>query len=134
MKKIKVNIENLDNRIDFIDEDNSLLYWSIYDFSYKRRMRIFDNNDINVGYVKLKIDTLNNDIEFCDKQDNLLETFNLDYLSGNIDELKLDIIKNNVSFMHIDKINNECIIEVFDDDILKAIMYMIVVLDLHKKG
>ena len=132
--KIKVNTKNLDSRIDFLNENNKLLYWTIYDFSYKRRMRIFNDLDIEQAYVRLKIETLNNDIALYDLQDNLLEKFNENNLFGNIEELKLDVKKDNELFMHIEKNDNECEINVFSENILSAIMYMIVILDLHKEN
>ena len=43
------------DRTDLLDEEGKLRYWGIYDFAFKHRTRIFDENDIEVAYVQKDI-------------------------------------------------------------------------------
>ncbi len=42
-------------RTEIKNEEGKLMYWGIYDFSYKWRIRIFDENSLEIGYVQYRI-------------------------------------------------------------------------------
>ena len=82
------------NRTEIKDLDGNLLYWSIYDFSYKYRTRIYDSNDIEDAYVEKMVEQ-DNKVRCVNLKDNkelyLLKTVNgyeygaYDYI-GDIDK------------------------------------------------
>lgn len=127
---IKVNLENISisSRIDFLDENNGLLYWSIYDFSYKRRMRLFDSNDNELGYVTLKIDSLNNTEAVYDKQDNKLAEYSEFNIDGDIKsyEFKIDGIIYK-------KEDDNLIIKTEENKIYATILYTLISIDKNEK-
>ena len=127
---IKVNLENISisSRIDFFDENNSLLYWSIYDFSYKRRMRLFDSNDNELGYVTLKIDSLNNTEAVYDKQDNKLAEYSEFNIDGDIKSYEFEI--DGIIYK---KEDDNLIIETEENKIYATILYTLISIDKNEK-
>ena len=127
---IKINLNNvsINSRIDFLDEKSNLLYWSIYDFSYKRRMRLFDNKDNELGYVNLKIESLNNVETIYDKQDNKLDEFDETILKGDIKSYDF-----NVEDVVFTKKDDELLIQFEDDKVYKAILYALISIDKNEK-
>lgn len=108
------------NRTEIKDLDNNLLYWSIYDFSYKYRTRIYDGNDIEVAYVE-KIVAQDNTVRCVDLKDNkeinLIKTDN-GYKYGDYDYIG-DVDKGHIEgIMELE----DSQIEISDENNL--IMYM----------
>ena len=58
------------NRTDLLDEKGSLRYWGIYDFAYKYRTRIFDENDNEVAYVQKDVSVNEDVVIFYDAAGN----------------------------------------------------------------
>lgn len=127
---IKVNLKNvsISSRIDFLDENNGLLYWSIYDFSYKRRMRLFDSNDNELGYVTLKIDSLNNTEAVYDKQDNKLAEYSEFNIDGDIKSYEFEI--DGIIYK---KEDDNLIIETEENKIYATILYTLISIDKNEK-
>lgn len=127
---IKVNLKNvsISSRIDFLDENNSLLYWSIYDFSYKRRMRLFDSNDNELGYVTLKIDSLNNTEAVYDKQDNKLAEYSEFNIDGDIKSYEFEI--DGIIYK---KEDDNLIIKTEENKIYATILYTLISIDKNEK-
>ena len=88
--KIYFDLNNLINRqkTEIKDELGNLLYWGIYDFSYKYRTRIFSNNDNELMYVQKDISKDDNIVNICDLKDTVI-----DYIHGDLlvnDNLKIN--------------------------------------------
>ena len=129
---MKLNIENLslDSRIDFI-EDNKVVYYGIYDFSYKRRIRIFDGEDNELGYVQLQRGNIVEDVICCDKKDIVLNVFDKDCVKGENYNFVFEI--DGKQIMSVNRDNNECIINASKDNELLAVMNMIAIIDMIGK-
>ena len=88
--KIYFDLNNLINRqkTEIKDELGNLLYWGIYDFSYKYRTRIFSNNDNELMYVQKDISKDDNIVNICDLKDTVIDYINGDLLVN--DNLKIN--------------------------------------------
>lgn len=128
--EVIVNLKNttINSRIDFLDENNNLIYWSIYDFSYKRRMRLFDNKDNELGYINLKIESLNNVEAIYDIQDNKLDEYKEANISGNIESY--EFIVDGIKYK---KQDNYLVINAEENKINTAILYALISIDKNEK-
>ena len=88
--KVYFDLNNLINRqkTEIKDELGNLLYWGIYDFSYKYRTRIFNNNDNELMYVQKDISKDDNIVNICDLKDTVIDYINGDLLVN--DNLKIN--------------------------------------------
>lgn len=88
--KIYFDLNNLINRqkTEIKDENGNLLYWGIYDFSYKYRTRIFNNVDNELMYVQKDISKDGNIVNICDLKDTIIDCINDDLLIN--DNLKIN--------------------------------------------
>ena len=115
---------DLNKKIELLNDNNEVMYWLIYDFAYKRRMRIFDSLDNEVAYVNLKIESLNNDIALYDKEDQLISVYDKGNVIINEDGYTIK------DLMNINKKDNCYELEVLDEDnVLTSIMYLLVIFD-----
>jgi len=73
-----INKDNFDlnGKIEIFDENKNIKYWSQYDFSYKRRVHIYDEFNNEIGYVQYKILTTQDSNEVFDYQDNPIDISN----------------------------------------------------------
>lgn len=58
------------NKFEIKDVDGENRYWGIYDFSYKRRLRIFDKDNNELAYIQYRVSSLEKGITFYDVEDN----------------------------------------------------------------
>lgn len=131
---MKLNIENisLDSRIDFIDNDK-VVYYGIYDFAYKRRIRIFDDLDNELGYVQLQRGNILEDVVCCDKKDTILNIFNSNDVKGDVDNFNFVFEIDGKQIMRASKQDNECLIDVSKENEVLAVMNMIAIIDMIGK-
>ena len=71
---LKYDPEDLRNRkmSRLKDENDHTVFWSIYDFAYKYRTRIFDGEDNELGYVQLDVSKAVPEVVFCDATDEIM--------------------------------------------------------------
>ena len=62
------------DRSEFSDEQGRLRYWGIYDFAFKHRTRVFDEDDAEVFYVQKDISRDHDVVIICDSKDVLIDT------------------------------------------------------------
>ena len=69
--QITFNADNLKKREKtcFYDEEGKPLCWSIYDFAFKHRTRLLDENDIEIAYVQKDISRNDDYVIFADNKD-----------------------------------------------------------------
>ncbi len=130
---IDFDIDNLKKRqkTEFLC-DGEILYWSVYDFAYKYRTRIFNNRNEEVAYVEKDI--------LIDDKANLY-----DYRGNKIDEITKTAQGYKTSKYQysgsIDKgeaeglfINEEGKLSVFDEkNVLSAVMFSAGVIEIARK-
>lgn len=61
------------SKTELYDEAGNLRYWGIYDFAFKHRTRIFDENDIETAYVQKDISLDEDVVVFCDTADHVID-------------------------------------------------------------
>ena len=61
------------SKTELFDEAGNLRYWGIYDFAFKHRTRIFDENDIETAYVQKDISLDEDVVVFCDGADHMID-------------------------------------------------------------
>ena len=73
--KYLINLDNhiFDSKVNILDKNNNVAYFSQYDFSYKNRVHIYDNLDNEIGYVQYIIFKNQKDNLIYDKFDSLME-------------------------------------------------------------
>lgn len=123
------NSFSLDGKTEFINEKGEIEYIGIYDFSYKKRIRILDKNNNEVAYIQFRVISDIDQITLFDKQDNQLA-----YIKLNDDTIQEDGYKkmgDDTSYKVIDKDGNEIMNVMKDEaiingDVLKCIMCLYV--------
>ncbi|MBP5279941.1 MAG: hypothetical protein J6Z03_05615 [Erysipelotrichaceae bacterium] len=125
--------DNLKKRLktDFLC-DGKVLYWAIYDFSYKYRTRIFNGNDEEVAYVEkdiLEDDKVNLFDNKGKKLDEIIKTSE-GYRSG--DHLYTgDIDNGGIEDLFVSEDGK---LSIFDDkDVLYAIMFLCGLIEIVRK-
>lgn len=123
--KLYFDNQSLINRdkTEIKDEKGNVLYWGIYDFSFKHRTRIFDANDNEVVYVQKDISKEDNVVNFCDNQDK--------YLGGIVNNVvnPQGWIINNKSIDNVMHISDGCIEIVNEDDLLSCICVLFALIE-----
>lgn len=114
------------DRTDLLAEEGKLRYWGIYDFAFKHRTRIFDENDIEVAYVEKDISLDEDVVELRNPDDSLIDRLakrDDSYLlenkgwkySGSFEEGKIeDIMKIEKGVLEFEK----------EEDILNCVMIL----------
>lgn len=122
--KIKFDLDSLRKREKTIlyAEDGKTLYWSIYDFSFKHRTRIFNINDEEIAYVELDVSKDNKTIKICDNQDNLIDTIENNVLQSNKWFIEGDY--QNGKVQDVVEINNG-VLDVYDDNNIEKCLYIL---------
>ena len=71
---LRYDPDDLKNRkkTELKDENDHTVFWSIYDFAFKYRTRVFDGDDNELGYVQLDVGKPDPDVVFYDSQDRIL--------------------------------------------------------------
>ena len=111
------NTFSLQDKVELKDENNNLKYWSIYDFAYKNRTRLFDENDNEIGYLQFKVLSSQDEIGFYHidgnkitslklnedlKDEYYLETLNW-YIKGDIKKWNYKVVdKDNKEIMSVE--------------------------------
>lgn len=121
----------LDSKTELKNEKGEIVYTCIYDFSYKKRIRILDKSNNEIAYIQFKILSSIDQITLYDKQDKQLA-----YIKQNsevIEDDGLRCIGNYDNYKIVDKNNNEIMVlanntvNISDDNyILKCIMCLYV--------
>ena len=116
--------------------NDELLYRGIYDFSYKNRLRIYDANDNELGYIQYKnlssineialFDIQDNKIAYIDKVDDLnnIEVKPLDFhIIGDLNNWNIKVVdsKDNVLL----ETENESQINLIDETNLMTCLFCI---------
>ena len=55
MLVININNYSTTKKCELLDETGNIKYWSQPDFSYKKRLHVYDSSDKELGYVQYKI-------------------------------------------------------------------------------
>ena len=55
MLVIDINNYSTTKKCELLDETGNIKYWSQPDFSYKKRLHVYDSSDKELGYVQYKI-------------------------------------------------------------------------------
>ena len=64
---------DLENKDIVFDETNNTRYWCQYDFAYKARTHVYDNENNEIGYIQFKVLSIQKGISFFDKDDNPIQ-------------------------------------------------------------
>lgn len=110
---IDLNKFSLFEKNEIENENGSTQYWSQPDFSYKRRVHIYDSENNEIGYVQYKILSSQNEIGFYDKDDKPIILDDLQILYKK-DEWNYSIVKNNNEIVLLEKVDNLVKIEIKD--------------------
>ncbi len=124
--------------------NDELIYRGIYDFSYKNRLRIFDANDNELGYIQYKnlssvneialFDIQDNRIVYIDKVDDLnnIEVKPLDFhIIGDLNNWDIKIVdnKNNILL----ETENELQINLIDEaNLMNCLFCILAVADINE--
>lgn len=71
--KISVKDFEISKKNEIIDENGNIKYWCQPDFSYKKRLHVYNSDNNEIGYVQYKVISLQSDVEYFDAADNKLD-------------------------------------------------------------
>ena len=115
-------------RTEVKDENDKLLCWGIYDFSYKHRRRTFVGDD-EIFYCQLKIETDDDEVIVCDGKDNLFFNVKNNKCASNGWTLDGDIY--NWNFEVVDNDGNKVMsskekygLDTYDTDVFECIKFV----------
>lgn len=119
---------DLNGKTELINDKGEIEYTCIYDFSYKKRIRILDKNNNEVAYIQFRALSSVNKIGLYDKQDKQLAYINLNETTIKDDNWSITddnkiIDKDNNEVMSVT--NDKTIIN-DDNDVLKCIMCLFI--------
>lgn len=117
--KFDVNNKNLIN-----NENGELQYWTQPDFSYKKRVHIYDRNDNEIGYVQYKILLCQDGNNFFSKEDKQIELNDWNYQNEKT-EWNYDIYFKDILIANIVEDCSTVKITINDDSYINECLLMI---------
>ena len=106
------------------NENGELQYWTQPDFSYKKRLHIYDKNDNEIGYVQYKILSCQEGNGFFSKEDKQINLDEWNYQNDK-SEWNYDVYYKDALMSRI--VNDDYLIKITinDDSYINECLFMI---------
>lgn len=114
--KLKIDFTDfsINNKVEIQDIYNSVRYWSQPDFSYKKRVHIYDDKNNEIGYVQYIILSSQDEVLYFDKNNKPIDI--KDYkVTKYTSELSYKLEYNESEVASINLVDNVCEIDIFDE-------------------
>lgn len=115
---------SLNSKNEIVDDNGLLKYWSQYDFSYKRRVHVYDAENNELGYIQYRILSIQEKNDVYDKSDKIIDLSSFKQTEV-VDKWNYTVLKDNEIVAYVQTKENKLEIDIKNKEVVdQCLLYV----------